>query len=425
MEKGTINLSTANAVGAILNKKMGVTTGFSPSEWADTVNLMGKLPEKTVSGGIVRFDDGADGVPLKSLVANIAPTLEGVSSVEVVTTGRNLLDFSAFSDYSNWKADITENQSFPTTVSNRGLLLDLPQGTYTVSFGIDAETYPQYLYLCKDDGNSSTRLIYFTGGIFSVASGTFTVDGISKYYFRLGTTGSEANFNSQIAKIAWGQIEVGSTETEYEPYVAPTTHTASLGRAVYGGSADIITGEGKSLYEKYIVTGQETGDFLAGTNNNGNRIGLSGFVLAQKPLYAGGISNIGENKACLNSATWTIGSWCIYTDNKLYFVVPNEYTTFSTALQYLVENSATFVFPLATQTDFVFTGQEINSLYGDNTIWNDAGDSSVTYRRDIELALSSGAPLMMMASRPPVTNEENIIEEPVIEDEPQMEGDGE
>ena len=431
MEKGTINLSTANAVGAILNKKMGVTTGFSPSEWSDAINLMGKLPEATVSGSVAHFEDGADGVPLKSLVANIPANLEGVSSVEVVQAGKNVAKFSdEILDNDRTQNGVTFHATSENTVRIDG----------TATGGSAFMTSGYYV------GDSRYR--FLKAGTYTLScnmpdNGNYTVANIIGYYVgttqrfesafnckinapKVFTLTNDGYFNIQISvsngytvnQDVWVQIEVGSTATEYEEYIEPTTRTVSLGRTIYGGIADIVTGEGESLYEKYIVTGQETGDFLSGTNNNGNRIGLSGFVLAQKPLYAGGVSNIGENKACLNSATWTIGSWCIYTDNKLYFVVPNEYTTFLTALQYLVDNNATFVFPLATPTDFIFTGKEINSFYGDNTIWNDTGDSSVTYRRDIELALSGSTPLMMM-SRPPVTNEENIT------DENQMEGDEE
>ena len=199
----------------------------------------------SASGGIASFSGANTEFPLTKLKATIAPSVEGVSRVVVKNEGKNLLDFSAFSDYSNWKTDITENQSYPTSSANRGLLLDLPQGTYTVTFGIDSETYPTYLYLCKDDGSESTRLIYFTGANFSVSSGTFTVDGSSKYYLRMGSTGTEESFNGQVEKISFCQIEVGSSATQFEPYKQPTTYTAELGETVYGGSVDFVSGEVK------------------------------------------------------------------------------------------------------------------------------------------------------------------------------------
>ena len=67
------------------------------------------------------------------------------------------------------------------------------------------------------------------------------------------------------------------------------------------------------------------------------------------------------------------------------------------------------------QTDFTFTGQEINTRLGNNTFWSEQGDTEVTYRRDIDLALQalSGSRGLMMA-RPPAAAE---TEETEPEDE--------
>jgi hypothetical protein len=37
--------------------------------------------------------------------------------------------------------------------------------------------------------------------------------------------------------------------------------------------------------------------------------------------------------------------------------------------------------------DFTFDGQEINTRLGYNAFWSDSGDTEVTYRADINLAL--------------------------------------
>lgn len=256
---GGIPSSLKTDMNAVLNKKFGTSSDYPPAVWAKTINLLGKLPEATVSGSIVTFSDGAEDVPLKSCEVALSPSLSGHSSVTVHHT--------------------------------------------------DGQTPP----------------------VFS------------------------------------------------EDY------TANLVRTIYGGEVDIVNGEGQETYGKYSITGQETGYFLAGTNNNGNRIDFP-MSQAQTPLYSGGLSNIGENKACLNSATWTIGAWCVYS-SRMYIVVPNEYTTYETALQYLSDNNATFVYPLAMPTDFTFEPVEINSRLGNNTMWSEQGEMSVTYRRDIDLAL--------------------------------------
>ena len=68
---GGIPSSLKTGMNNVLNKKFGTSTTYDPAGWPDNINLMGPLPEKTVSGAIASFSDGADDVPLKSLVVTI------------------------------------------------------------------------------------------------------------------------------------------------------------------------------------------------------------------------------------------------------------------------------------------------------------------------------------------------------------------
>ena len=103
---GAIKLTTAEEVGTILKKKMGTVNGYKPKEWADTINLLGKLPIKSASGAIAHFTDGADDVPLKSCVLTLNPLqtgtgapsptnprpITGFTGVNVTRCGKNLFD---------------------------------------------------------------------------------------------------------------------------------------------------------------------------------------------------------------------------------------------------------------------------------------------------------------------------------------------
>ena len=97
---GGIPAALKSLMNAVLNKKWGTSGTYPPETWPETVNLMGPLEEKTVSGSVVAFSDGADAVKLKSCAVTIAPTLDGVSSVNVVTSGKNLLLRGAASNIS-------------------------------------------------------------------------------------------------------------------------------------------------------------------------------------------------------------------------------------------------------------------------------------------------------------------------------------
>lgn len=63
---GGIPSALKTDMNAVLNKKFGTSQDYPPTDWAPTVNLLGPLPEKTASGSIVSFDDGADDVPIVS-----------------------------------------------------------------------------------------------------------------------------------------------------------------------------------------------------------------------------------------------------------------------------------------------------------------------------------------------------------------------
>ena len=61
----------------VLNKKFSTSTTYPPTDWPDTVNLMGPLPEPTASGAIANITDGADGVPLKNWLVTLPASLDG------------------------------------------------------------------------------------------------------------------------------------------------------------------------------------------------------------------------------------------------------------------------------------------------------------------------------------------------------------
>ncbi len=225
----------------VFNKKFEtVLQDYPPENWPGTVNLMGPLSEKTVSGSIVTFDDGADAVLLKSCEVTIAPTLDGVSSVDVVKTGKNLVNIPD-------SAEITRNQLISTVVPLLDDFLNWKKGNYTIS-AKTAETVENanFITICINytDGTSSSNVYIYRGsthesggitGTFSISSDpTKTIDSISFG----GNTGT-----AKCAVSEW-QIEANATATAYEPYVQPTTHTANLGRTIHGGSVDVVAGTG-------------------------------------------------------------------------------------------------------------------------------------------------------------------------------------
>lgn len=419
MEKGTINLSTANAVGAILNKKMGVTTGFAPSEWYDTINLMGKLPEKTVSGAVTHFADGADGVPMKNLVCEIPTNLEGVSSVKTTKAGKNIAIFPPdILENDNTSCGVTYHALSETTMNISGTatassymsnniehgspkLFHLKKGTYTLSTNLQSTaTGSNGVNVMGYVGTSTTR-VQISGYVNYSAKRTFTLNEDADVFIQVYIPNG-ASIDMDI----WIQLEEGSTATQYTEYIEPEVITSQLGQTVYGGNIDVVSGVLTIKYKHFVLDaltwggGNVGGTYCWNTGSltaEGLKIPENGSVFDglcdnYSPIRFNGISSNVNTIAIRNTGV-------LYVNNGSDSELPSGKVTIA----------------LETPLTIQLSQREIQTLYGDNTIFNSAGDSSVTYRRDIELALASSTPLMMMVSRPPVTNEENITEEQLLE----------
>ena len=228
-ERGSILIATADAIGAILNKKYNVLRGFKPKEWASAISKLAPLPERTSSGSIAHITDGADDVPTKSLVVTIPPTLSGVSAVNETQTGKNLLDSTKKTEASAsvWRFYFDD-----------GLLLK--KGTYTISTSVTMNG----IYVRKKADNTDVAVSYNQSYL------TFTLSD------DLLVTFTFSNINSWVGVTF--QLEVGNQQTEHVPYTDPTTYTASLGRTIYGGEVDIVNGAGTDENgNDFTFTGQE------------------------------------------------------------------------------------------------------------------------------------------------------------------------
>lgn len=299
-----IPASLKNAMNAVFNKKFGTSgQNYPPNGWPDDVNLLGPLPEGTASGPIANFTDGADDVPVKNVIATIAPTLTGVSSVNVTQT----------------------------------------------------------------DGN--------------------------------------------------------------EPPTVSETYAAQLGRTVYGGTADLVTGEGQETYGYIVFDGSDDETWYPYTNYEGYSINIA---TMKNGVRQDGVCNQLTNSS--STAQGQTNAFWLGVNTRRFYVL-GVYQSMGSTLEafkaFLSENPLILVYPLDTTTDFAFTGQEINSLYGVNNFWNDAGgDTTVVYRRDIDLAFQavSSSRGLMMASRPVTQligeeSDPDQVNELVENDETEQEGE--
>lgn len=399
--RGSILISTANKIGAALVKKLG-GTGYTPSEWADKINLLGKLPEDTVSGAIANFPDGADDVPVVELISNIAPSqagsgdpapdnvraISGFTGMRITKQGKNLIRNTSFtyglpSTAIGSSIDtITSSTRYAYNGSN------IKGGSYTISVvSNDTDSFNSALYYGYSNG---ILVIYGQATI----NGSKTVDFSTCDFIRIAIGARTASIQVPTDLTEYGtlQVEVGSTATAYEPYTAPEVKSISWeteAGTVYGGSLNVTTGE-MTVNSKYITFNSLTwytnnlngaqqfysvlDDSVVPPNNNTVLSGLycdSYLVVAANTVYTD--TSVG-NKVSIN------------TGNALQI---RDYSV--TTLEDFKEKSKNFVlvYPLANPEVYQLDPVEVNTLLGVNNIYNDTnGDTEVNYRADTDLYIA-------------------------------------
>ena len=226
---GGIPASLKTSMNAVLNKKVGTSTTYDPNGWPDNVNLLGPLPEKTVSGGAANIKDGADTVPIKSWVVTVDANADGVSSIDCYQQGVNLIDNSAEA----WEGGNINTSGGNATGANFVRTIGYYEIQGDMDYDISGIVTPAVA--------SDFRLFFYDA--------TKTFISYKNYGTTPRTTPSNARYmrirNVVGADMSTLQIEYGSTSSPYAAYVAPTKTTVSLGTTIYGGSADVVNGTGK------------------------------------------------------------------------------------------------------------------------------------------------------------------------------------
>lgn len=406
---GAIKLSDANAVGSMLVKKMG-GVGYAPKDWADVINLMGKLPEKTVSGAIANFADGADDVPVKEAKFYFLPkqdsgtptpsspiSIDGWTGLTAYRQKKNLFDKVNGNVVTGYIATSSFNDG---NTRAKTIYIEIKGGmTYTVSktagqrFQIATSEFAPTngaTYTSRQTGNTSSSL-------------TITASATDKYlwawiYLAETDTGT---LEDMLASV---QIEVGSTSTTYEAYSTPTTYPVSWSEhgTIYGGYVDAVTGEGK---ETIGMIRLDTLPFIKNStqnNPNGTYFSLDGVTVPFLGWGSGGRDSASCNelaKASAGAGGQTEPNNTFWWNNastgwRVVWGLPSGGSSLDDFMRFLTNRNVIVVGQLTTANDFsVSPVSPVPSTYlGSNNFYSDAnGDTEVTYRADINLALSASA----------------------------------
>lgn len=369
---------------AVLNKKWGTSTTYPPEDWPETVNLMGPLPERTVSGSVVAFSDGADDVPIKSASFGILASggggtpstpvpIVGASSVKIFQTGVNLIDTDA-SAWENNGIDYQTGQNATSATKKRTI------GYYPI------KGYQNIVVsgVSISSGSSSLRFFWYDKdfnylGYRNMPPVPYAVGYQATCYFRLAI---DRDIDISALQIEYAE----TTASTYEAYKAKTPITVQLGQTVYGGTLaedgtltiDFAYAEFKDLTWQKHSTAQNT-------------------YFADVPTAKTGSASSNVNAICSaytvvtrNNQTGQTINYSISASNVnggRFFVLDDSYSS----LEDFQEATKNYQLAYELATPIVITGLDeisISTYLGDNTIWADTGDTSVTYRRDIDLALA-------------------------------------
>ena len=392
-EWGAIPRSLANDVSNMIEKKMGTSSGYKPSEWANEINLMGKLPIKTASGAIASFSDGADDVPISSGTFSFLPTqsgsgtpspsnprpIVGYTGMTINQTGKNLLNYSAITLSKQVRgadgAIVNSTASDITDYIRCG-------GTMTLSFDYVTLTATAQRVIGFYDAN---KTFLSTQSYYPVSkTATFTAPTGAVYcIITLDKTISDA------------MLELGSTATTYEAYKAKTPIVDTFGRTVYGGSrsTDGTLTETYRLYTATDVTG------LYWNNRKEQQVDTYHRVTFRIAVSSGYITN--QNSLCshlsynanITGGTGSIEGYQVASTAGIYFCVPLDLIGLSSATSstensvfldaiHALGNTLQFCVELSTPNTYTLDPIAINTYYGANNIFTDVGESSVTYRRE-------------------------------------------
>lgn len=321
---------------------------------------------KTASGPIVSVND-ALAAPLRSLVANIEPVqagsgdpspdnvrpISGWSAVNVCRTGKNLSSVSSWSGHSG-VAGVLDTPIPPNTEFTMSGIFSR-DGAATngcaILFGFSDGTDSGWTSLGVNSGRKSGTKTY-----------TKEIVSVKFYSSNVGWADSQ-NYTLTVEEF---QLELGSTATAYEPY-SGNQYTLQLGQTVYGGTLDVTNG---------VLTVDRAMVDL-GTLPWQIRESLGGFSATVTPTPQNqfkAISSCYPYKGIYSSVTDKAFG---YVYNNHVFVKDSAYSdaaSLKTAL-----NGQTLVYELATPITIPLIPTEISTLQGQNNLWADSGDVTVTY----------------------------------------------
>lgn len=325
--------------------------------------------------------------------SNICP-ITGWTQAKVWRTGKNMTDgFTTAYNSGSVSEGLFTSASFTTSGYSNAAYIGFP-GTWLKA----GETYYFSMSIRIKEGTGTVNTIAIRSGSTTVPSTPFsspTVSSEFQRYVRQVTPTDDVLINRaymQSKNTSGCVFEIRDpmfcldSDATYEPYTG-TSVTIDLDGTRYGGTLDVLTGVLTVDRVKYAFDGTETKGTL-NTAANGNRCGFVLPISIKANSQLDFVCNIGKPDAITSQnspGSWAVGMCAIYygaTGIYFRYIFPTTVTTNTDALAWLVSNGCEIVVPLAEPQTIQLDPETLSTLLGDNNIWADTGDVSLTYRAD-------------------------------------------
>jgi len=324
--------------------------------------------------------------------SNICP-ISGWSQAKVTRTGKNLFNVNS----------LGSNRGLATSINSNGSIT--VSGQATASYSDLGVTYPLSIKAGQTVTLSVSKTLSFriiTRLFYS--DNTYVNVGIQKDSTTIAVTEtlqkdvvgcriyiSDITSGTSYSETFFAQLEIGSSASSFEPYQG-TSVTIDLNGTRYGGNIDVLTGT-MTVTKAIIDLGTLTWD-----------MGTAGE--AHQRYKSTDIKTLVKSPS---SGTDLIDMYCtIYkpaTANQLYshtyncsigfdtsgnlFVWDSAYINTSSANFQTAMSGVKLVYPLATPDTVPLTSAQLSTLLGQNNIWADTGDVTVTYRADTKMYIDN------------------------------------
>lgn len=313
--------------------------------------------------------------------SNICP-ISGWAGAKVTRTGKNLIDIPAsvtkdgitFTKDSDGYVTASPSSGDPRSwgKDNAQYLVNLAPGNYKFVIKLKTPSASQYsgweIY-----SPTGVKIAGSSGGKFRADEvAAFTASEFGNYYIM-------AKMHTSVSRLM--VVKDGADTSNYEPYsgtTIPITFPSEAG-TVYGGTLDVTTGN--------LTVDRAMVDLGAKNWYPSTAAGRTRFRTSITDIERISSPNVRAPMLCSKYPTKTAnqtyqgitGVSLQQNESDIYIYDPQT-ESMTTAEFKSAMSGVQLCYELATPQTYQLTPTEVTTLLGDNTIWADTGDVTVTYR---------------------------------------------